>query len=168
MTQEARIRRSATEAREALARLSLSTDIVEQQRAWEVFLSAWRRSLNQVSAHYRNNSMDKLADEMHHERIFDPLLDYVWEARNTEEHTADGTSAPALRRVQGALHVNGHDLLVNGRHLLIGMNETVLEFRDLQVVRAKRKVTLTAPTLPPKDVANYAMEFLSRSLSSLG
>lgn len=162
-----RIGRSIARAEAAYTALSSTADIDVQQAAWEEFLSDWRTSLNQIAAQCKKQGRHQIAEAMNGERMSNGNLDYVWEARNAEEHTPDGTSLKALTKVHHPFTFNGEAFTFNGQPFTFAANEEVLCFRDLSVRRNGIRVSLPAPAYTPADLAREAIEYLRRSHSKL-
>jgi hypothetical protein len=153
-----RIERSVRRAEVAQAAMATSKDVDEQQAAWEEFVADWRTALNQIAAAAKRAGRNDIATNMHIERETSAVLTYVWEARNAEEHTPDGTSESAVHKVTRPITLNGDPITINGAPLVLTGPETVLKFRPLQ----RRGQALATPQDEPTKVAAFALEFLQR------
>lgn len=153
---ELRIERSVRRAEAAHSTMTTSKNINDQQSAWEEFVANWRTALNQISTAAKRAGRTDISTEIHNEREASPILDYVWEARNAEEHTPDGTSESAVHKVPKSVTLNGEPITLNGIPIVLTRPEMVLRFRPLQ----RRGQKLAAPQDEPVKVAGIALKFL--------
>jgi hypothetical protein len=153
-----RIERSVRRTETAYSAMVTSKDVVEQQAAWEEFIADWRTALNQIATAAKRAGRNDIAADMHMERETSRVLDYVWEARNAEEHTPDGTSESAVHKVTKPFTFNNDPFTFNGKPFVFTASETVLAFRQLR----RRGQALEPPEDEPIKVAGVALEFLQR------
>jgi len=87
-----RVGQSLGRAEAAFAQLSSATTASDIQANWEAFNSEWRTAFNRLGDLATNTDRKQVAGMFHAERMASPVLTYVWEARNLEEHQAKGST----------------------------------------------------------------------------
>ena len=106
-------------AENALADLSAASDITSFQEGWYPFLCAWKAVLNVVEQVVKGTpAATTWFNRKKQERKDDPLLAYLFHARNDEEHGLD----PSVRHAEAVVRFSIPDAGVENRQISVRVN----------------------------------------------
>lgn len=158
MSQLARFERSLKRAQGAVSGLVATADATEQQARWEEFLIWWRTAFNQMSDFCHLSGQEAIAEAAHAKRKADDALNYVWEARNAEEHASAGSGDPHASSVTSQVTYNGEPVTHMGEAVVVTLMQTKLRLRPVNIGKSSK--TISPPDLTVQELARRALDFL--------
>ncbi len=96
-----RAKNSLDDTNAAREKFSPEIDLLEQKRQWSLFLSEFRKTLKFLEQTARNLDRNEWADNLLRERKESPILNYLFHARNADEHGV----VSGYETVPGALQI---------------------------------------------------------------
>ncbi|TQX82852.1 MULTISPECIES: hypothetical protein [unclassified Rhizobium] len=163
MPEDDRIKRSIARVRRALEKMVSSTEVDNQIESWEEFVSAWRTSINQITARLHRQGRHDEANQLDQFRRDDARLDYVWEARNAEEHTNEGTITFGVKIVERKLILRDGSFLTlrdGTPYTLRPATEEIIQLEAISVRRGGKRIVLPAPQMQIEDLASHALDYV--------
>ncbi len=139
-------------ARELIEQMSLASNLEEYEEYWKEFLHKLDRGFNKLTDLYKNDKRAKrVIDSINTARNSDPLIAYLMQARNSDEHSI----RQITDRVGGYTKITGG---LGGGKIISGLIEGGKEPNSL-VIDGNIEIEFKIDCLNIISVINYGRQF---------